>query len=1078
MYDYFAFWNGATMVAFFNFVAAIMGGPDFLGLMKAIGVTGLLVASGGALLQVKGEEVGKYFAALALFQATLIVPTCTVNVWDIRAGTAVPVANVPIGVGLFASELSHLGKWLTDRYETTFGPVDEVARFSRFGLAGPQRVIEAATRAVAHTPALRNGLDELVDKCVVPELVDRPAKTNELSASTSVWTTVMTAGWLNDARSVMLQGLTSAPDGIYGCQTAANLLTSEYNVERASLLRKLGAQSASFAIGGPTPIDARMVNALEAADTLLVGASRSADAILRDAVLTDSLRKGAISGTVVSRSVALANVSSDINYRTMAIIAENALPKLRTGIEAMTLAIFPALVLIVIVTGHRAGLVIKSYVYMLAWIQLWPPLYAVVNHLSTASDGTQFSQAVNALGGTTPQAMALVAELGSSSQTTAGMFALAIPMIALALVKGGEQAFSSMTSSIMSPAQGAAQKSGADLAAGNISSGNTSWGNMQTNNSASNGFSSGVTSLNNMSGNKRDASPSWSSTGMSTQTAGAGSIFKDGGSTVFQGRTDSGALGMSSGSRQSLSNDTSSSRGTESSREARSSFESAMSSVGTTLSSTGFGARVASELDTSSSYGTSTKTGSSASAGDRATSTSGVRQGSDTSEGTAFNTGISGGAGMAGATDASQVTKPFGTGAPAQGGVPALGGPGSQPLLNGPGGPASGSAPVGAPGGGAGAGGAGGAPGWSDPKHEAPQIRRSVAGSGRVGAEVGMRSSNAMTNTHSAVQAVEGGRSQDVAKNLAAMSEAANRVAASDKTGASAEANKQFQAQIAAAAKASENYSAAIRESATSTSGRTASSGNSVEGSTQNLSAVVAAAQAQGMSDADVLKGLSRADSPQGQRLMAIRDGMAQDMANGSGPQSLSGGGGQALKAPESPSTVRSEGGSGRNAVRSQGRAGIESQNTANSAGLERTAQEGGLPGYNPGAKPDTGGVRSEASRQQGAAQAAIDSMKQGTQTAVGGAVVAEAIQRGNSSGASAPLQNLSNALLGGLGYDEPSKAISAINAVATQSPNSQAGQALRGIGEQYSTGRAVSPEQLKDAAKLVREEAKRLKVD
>lgn len=1075
MYDYFAFWNGATMVAFFNFVAAIMGGPDFLGLMKAIGVTGLLVASGGALLQVRGEEVGKYFAALALFQATLIVPTCTVNVWDIRAGTAVPVANVPIGVGLFASELSHLGKWLTDRYETTFGPVDEVARFSRFGMAGPQRVIEAATRAVAHTPALRNGLDELVDKCVVPELVDVPAKTNQLAASTSVWSTVMTAGWLNDARSVMLQGLTSAPDGVYGCQTAANLLTSEYNVERAALLRKLGAQSASFAIGGPTPIDTRMANALEAADTLLVGTSRSADAILRDAVLTDSLRKGSIAGTVVSRSVALANVSSEINYRTMAIIAENALPKLRTGIEAMTLAIFPALVLIVIVTGHRAGLVIKSYVYMLAWIQLWPPLYAVVNHLSTASDGTQFSQAVNALGGTTPQAMALVAELGASSQSTAGMFALAIPMIALALVKGGEQAFSSMTSSILSPVQGAAQKSGADLAAGNISSGNTSWGNMQTNNSASHGFSSGMTSFNGLSGNKQDGAPTWTSTGMSTQTYGAGTITSEGGRSVLQARTDSGAVGLTSGSRQSLSNDTGSSRGFEASREARTSFESAMSSVGTTLNSTGFGARVAAELDNTSSHGTSTKTGSSASAGDRATATSGVRQGSDTSEGTAFNTGISGGAGMAGATDASQVTKPFGTGAPMQGGTPALGGPGSQPLLNGPGGPATGGMPAGAPGGGA---GAGGAPGWSDPKHEAPQIRRSVAGSGRVGADIGMRSSNAMTNTHSAVQAVEGGRSQDVAKNLAAMSEAANRVAASDKTGASAEANKQFQAQLAAAAKAAENFSAATRQTASSSAGRTASTSNSVDSNTQNIAAVNAAALAAGMSPMDVLRGQSDPTSPEGQKLSSIRDGLARSMAGGDGPHSLTGGGGNNLQVPETPKAIQAEGSAGRASVRSQGERGIAAQNASNAQGLDATAREGGLPGYDPAAKPDTGGVRAEAARQQGAAQATIDSMKQGTQTAVGGAVVAEAIQRGNSSGASAPLQNLSNALLGGLGYDEPSKAIAAINAVATQSPNSQAGQALRGIGEQYSSGRAVSPEQLKDAAKLVREEAKRLKVD
>ena len=1072
MYDYFAFWNGATMVAFFNFVAAIMGGSDFLGLMKAIGVTGLLVASGGALLQIRGEEVGKYLAALALFQATLIVPTCTVNVWDVRAGTAVPVANVPIGVGLFASELSHLGKWLTDRYETTFGPVDEVARFTRFGLAGPQRVIEAASRAVAHTPALRNGLDELVDKCVVPELVDVPSKSNELASSTSVWSTVMTAGWLNDARSVMLQGLQSAPDGVYGCQTAANLLTSEYNVERAALLRKLGAQSASFAIGGPTPVDTRMANALEAADTLLIGTARSADAILRDAVLTDSLRKGSAAGTVVARSVALANVSSEINYRTMAIIAENALPKLRTGIEAMTLAIFPALVLIVIVTGHRAGLVIKSYVYMLAWIQLWPPLYAVVNHLSTASDGTQFSQAVNALGGTTPQAMALVAELGASSQSTAGMFALAIPMIALALVKGGEQAFSSMTASIMAPAQGAAQKSGGDLAAGNISSGNTSWGNTQRNNSASHGFSSGMTSLNSLGANKEDASPTWSSPGMSTQTYGAGTVTSEGGRSVLQARPDTGTVGLTTGSRQSLSNDTGSGRGTEAARQAQTSFESAMSSIGTTLNSTGFGSKVASEISSGADYGTTTKSGSTAATADRAAATHGVTNKSDTSEGTAFRTGLKGEATMGGAVDLSQVTKPFGTGATGSGPVAS-----GQPLLNAPGGSAAGAPLGGNVPGTSSTPSATGLPVWNDPKREAPKVSTNVGGSAKVGANLGMEMTNSMTNTHAAVQALEGGRSQDVAKNLAAMSEAANKVAAADKTGGSAEANKQFQAQLATAAKSAEAYSVATRQTASSNSTRAASTSNSVDASTQNIASVNSAALASGMSPLDVLRGQSDPTSPEGQKLQGIRDGLARSTAGGSGPNSLTGGGGHDLKTPETQQAIKAEGDSGRAAVRAQGQGGVKAQTAANAQALDAMAREGGLPGYDPGAKPDTGAVHSEAARQQVAHQGAMASMQQRTHTAVGGAVVAEAIQRGNSTGAAAPLQNLSNALLSAMGYDQPDAAAKALGVVATTAPDSRAGQALRQIGEQYSAGQAIPPNQLKEAAGLVRDEAKRLNV-
>jgi conjugal transfer mating pair stabilization protein TraG len=50
--------------------------------------------------------------------------------------------------------------------------------------------------------------------------------------------------------------------------------------------------------------------------------------------------------------------------------------KVRNAIELVQYAIFPVFLLFVVISGHQAGAIIKSYATSLFWIQLWAPLYA------------------------------------------------------------------------------------------------------------------------------------------------------------------------------------------------------------------------------------------------------------------------------------------------------------------------------------------------------------------------------------------------------------------------------------------------------------------------------------------------------------------------------------------------------------------------------------------------------------------------------------------------------------------------------------------------------------------------------
>src|SRR3990167_2399289 len=73
----------------------------------------------------------------------------------------------------------------------------------------------------------------------------------------------------------------------------------------------------------------------------------------------------------VALSTAMASASANSSYRTMAKIAESSMPLIRNAIHIVILALFPIVMLLIIVAGSKGGLVLKSYLMALLWINLW-----------------------------------------------------------------------------------------------------------------------------------------------------------------------------------------------------------------------------------------------------------------------------------------------------------------------------------------------------------------------------------------------------------------------------------------------------------------------------------------------------------------------------------------------------------------------------------------------------------------------------------------------------------------------------------------------------------------------------------
>ena len=533
--DYYAYWNGGQIRDLFEALVSICSGSSYEGLLKTAVLAGFLVTLTGALLKWQGLASKVYLFAAVLFYSVMLVPKVDVAIHDERSADVYVVSNVPFGVGFFASATSKIGHFLTESFETAFS-LPDAERFSKFGLVYPQRALNSLLAAGPVTPEGRALIDRVIADCIGPELLDHPDKAAELSHSGDIWATISADGWINPARSSV-----SSDGTVQRCDQALQSLDQHLNtVELDFLSKRLGT------VLVPERIDPADVirRTLPQSEALLLGVSRSLEQSLKHSVMLTALPRGMASiaaqagaplDLAAKYSASQANLTSEINYLTLARLAEHSLPKIRNCVEFIVIAAFPLMLLLMVAAGSAAGAVFRSFFVLLIWFQLWAPLLSVANYLMISVDANPMNRIAAEFGGSTLLAAGIIREAGATSQAIAGSIMLLIPVIAFALAKGSDMAFVSMATGLMAPAQGASSGVSAQAAAGNFNAGNVSMGN---------------TSMNSASANKSDLSSSWSDPYASKSHTAYGSVTRDETGTVTGmartsidlGVTSSGAL--------------------------------------------------------------------------------------------------------------------------------------------------------------------------------------------------------------------------------------------------------------------------------------------------------------------------------------------------------------------------------------------------------------------------------------------------------------------------------------------------------------------------------------------------------
>jgi conjugal transfer mating pair stabilization protein TraG len=543
-FDVYAYFNVEQLATLMDGIAAISASGNFLDVFRIVAMLSFIVFIVGLAVG-KSQEPFEFFRWLiivVLVHSVLLVPKADVVLID-RTGSNPPTvrSNVPIGLAFFASVTSHVGDALTRAFETVFALPDDL-QFQKNGMMFGNTVLVDTLQAVPTNPAFRDDLVKFINSCTYYDMIAGRISQDDFARSDDVWT------MMSNTSNTLSTSISTSPGGSMLCSDAYVNIGNRWSAETTQTMqtrgRILNPGAASNVIAGAL-LSSQIANTY----TQLTNISQSATTMLRqnmalnsvrDSQMVSAQRLDATSSAIIGAAQAQAEMTANTNYITMARVAERAGPVIRNVVELICYAVFPLVILLLIVAGEHAGKVFKGYVMSLVWIQLIPPLYTVLNFAMTSAsrhglvgiaESSAPAAAVNLIN------IGQLSQRGLSESAIAGYLTLSLPLIAWALVKSGEIGGTALFNAVMSPATGGGAAAANQVATGNINQGNVSLD---------------TTATNNVNSNKYDTAPSLAS-GYTRVTTAAGTSTSDGGGT-YRYQANQSSLGFNANFGQKIGN--------------------------------------------------------------------------------------------------------------------------------------------------------------------------------------------------------------------------------------------------------------------------------------------------------------------------------------------------------------------------------------------------------------------------------------------------------------------------------------------------------------------------------------------
>ncbi len=505
--DIVTYGNVRILAGVLRAIAYLFATPSMASMIAVavgVGFIGALIAYMVAPHKLQGWW---WLASVLAVQCVLLLPKVNVHVID-RLTYDAPqlVQRVPAGLAYVASFTSRIGDAVTENFETTFrdpawSPTvppglsawDQLT-FRANGVMFGNKVIREASKVKYPGIDFRFNLNQYLQLCLFPEINLGRIPPTTFRSTTDLWSDFVGEPLANPARYAV-----NHAQRIVSCRTLQQWLRDHITAQENQASFRLAMLLNAATPGATTPDHMAQLEQAYLRNHLAGAAGDAANLIrqnalinaIGDATSSMSQRLNDPSAVLLGNADSQAKVSQNTAWITSGKLAEETLPMIRNGIEAILYAAFPIVIMAMFLTnGQSTVRLAKSYLGSLLWIQMWPPLFAVLNYMATAVSSQNLKAAGAIPGGGSGVSIMTHANIYNnavSDMAVVGYLVMSVPVLAWALIKGMD---SIASGALAGASMFAGASSGASTMAStaSISLGNTTMDQVNTAPSKRDGF--------------------------------------------------------------------------------------------------------------------------------------------------------------------------------------------------------------------------------------------------------------------------------------------------------------------------------------------------------------------------------------------------------------------------------------------------------------------------------------------------------------------------------------------------------------------------------------------------------------
>lgn len=481
MWEIYSYGGGDFLRMIFNGIASLFGNDSYIVALNAVALVGFVgwlfgIAMNGG----KGFDL-KHLLTIIMVLGLAVVPKKDLIITDriVPANSAV-VGNVPLGLALVASGFSKVGDFLTRSFETVFSLPNQVG-YTGNGLLFASHLVEESTKFEFTDPRIGANMTDFWKSCVYYDLIFNKYTWKSMQESDDLIAFIE-----NNTSSV--RGFTyenaAGAKSIEVCSSGfSNKLIPDINAEIANATNIYGGRLVNTK-ELPAAQVARFSASLPPAYQYFTGLSRTNAEILGQNMMANSLRRGLssfaseVDATAAAEDFAMAKAERErmMTFSVMGKLAKKMLPALQHLFEAFIYAIFPIVMMLMMLPV--AGKVAMGYLQALLWINMWPPLYAILHFAMMYYSQSAASAAVVQSGGGFPTGLSVMTNTGLGQvlndwAAIAGYLSMSIPMISYMVVSRSGAMAAGLAGKLLQGYESPVSKATDEAAAGNYNIGNT-----------------------------------------------------------------------------------------------------------------------------------------------------------------------------------------------------------------------------------------------------------------------------------------------------------------------------------------------------------------------------------------------------------------------------------------------------------------------------------------------------------------------------------------------------------------------------------------------------------------------------